>query len=443
MSNQSKTGDLKRSLSLRDLIVYGMIYMMPIAPMGIYGYVISEGQGMTALAYLIGTIAMWFTALSYARMSGAYPVAGSVYAYATRAIGPRTGFLVGWLLLLDYVMIPALCYVVAASVLAGMTGLSTWLWLLAFIAFNTTINIVGINIAARVNNLFAAGQMIILLWFVVFGLYLVFGGKLGQVSFTPFYNPQTFSPTVVMSAVSLAALSFLGFDAISTLAEESTGQKNQVGRAMIIVLFMMGGLFVLQTWIAGMAWPDLVSLQADKDNAFYLVAGAVGGPSLKAACAVATAVSWGFSAALAAQTAVSRILFSMSRDGLLPAALSRVHPRFQTPYISTLFVAAVSLVVCAVFMGKVDILTSLVNFGALSAFFVLHLCVLNQYQRRTPSSRWLRDGIVPVLGLVIIGYIWISLASQALEAGVIWLTAGILYYAFIRRRKLEVSLSEV
>ncbi|BAK76798.1 amino acid permease-associated region [Pseudogulbenkiania sp. NH8B] len=134
----------------------------------------------------------------------------------------------------------------------------------------------------------------------------------------PFYNPQTFSPTIVMSAVSLAALSFLGFAAISTLTAENLGQKNQVGKAMVIVLFLMWALYVLQTWTAGMAWSAIGSLQADKDNAFYIVAAAVGGTSLKVACQLATAVCWGFSAVLAAQTAVSRILFSMSRDGLSP-----------------------------------------------------------------------------------------------------------------------------
>ncbi|POF43770.1 porin [Pseudomonas laurylsulfativorans] len=434
MKNNTGNVELKRSLKLRDLVVYGMVFMIPIAPMAIYGYIVSDSKGMATLAYLIGMIAMLFTALSYARMSEACPKAGSVYAYASHAIGPRIGFMVGWIVLLDYILIPALCYVVAAIALEGVTAISKWIWLVAFIAFNTAINIRGIQLTARVNNVFAIVLVAVLIWFVTAGLYMVFSGSLGHPSTLPLYNPETFSPSLVMSAVSIAALSFLGFDAISTLAEESSGNAKDVGRATVIVLFLMGGLFILQTWVAGMAWPDFGSLGADKDNAFYLIANAVGGPLLKTACAVATAVSWGFSCALVAQTAISRILLNMARDGKLPSALARLHPRYQTPFISTLFVGAVSLVVSVCFISDVSALTSLVNFGALTAFFVLHLCVLNQFMVRTPSRRWFKDGVVPVLGLLIIGYIWFSLDTHAKSMGLVWVVVGVIYLCILGRR---------
>jgi amino acid transporter len=432
---------LNRSLKLRDLVVYGMVFMIPIAPMGIYGYIVSEAKGMATLAYLVGMVAMLFTALSYARMSALCPKAGSVYAYASHAIGPRIGFLVGWIVLLDYILIPALCYVVAAIALEGVTAISKWIWLVAFIVFNTAINVRGIQLAAKVNNVFAFVLLAVLVWFVSLGLYMVFSGSVGQPSVLPMYNAATFSPSLVMSAVSIAALSFLGFDAISTLAEESSGNAKDVGRATVIVLFLMGGLFILQTWVAGMAWPDFGALEADKDNAFYAIANAVGGPSLKVGCAVAPAVSWGFSCALVAQTAISRILLNMARDGLLPSALARLHPRYQTPYISTLFVGGVSLVVSVCFISDVSALTSLVNVGALTAFFVLHLCVLNQFMVRTPSRRWFKDGVVPVLGLIIIGYIWFSLDAHAKSMGLVWVVLGVIYLVILGRRARTLQFS--
>lgn len=439
MSDTTNTVALNRSLTLKDMIIYGMIFMIPIAPMGIYGYIVSEAKGMATLAYIVGMIAMVFTALSYARMSEVCPRSGSVYAYASHAIGQRIGFLVGWLVLLDYILLPALCYVVAAIALEGVSGLSKWVWLLAFIVFNTIVNVRGIGMTARVNNIFAFAQMVILVWFVSFGLYLVFQGKVGVVSYHPVYNPISFDLGAVMSAASIAALSFLGFDAISTLAEENAGKTHDVGRATVLVLFLMGCLFVLQTWVAGMVWPNFAALAADKDNAFYVVANAVGGASMKSACAIATAVSWGFSCALVAQNAIARILLCMARDKQLPTVLAKLHPRYKTPYISTIFVAIVSLMISVFFMSKVDILTSLVNFGALSAFFVLHICVLNQFMRREPSKRWIRDGLVPLIGMAVVGVIWINLDAHALEMGLAWLLVGIVYSVLIAKKDLAIS----
>lgn len=434
MSQTKNTVGLQRSLTLKDMIIYGMIFMIPIAPMGIYGYIVTEAKGMATLAYFVGMVAMVFTAMSYARMADVCPRSGSVYAYASHAIGQRVGFLIGWLVLLDYILLPALCYVVAALALEGVTGIAKWTWLLAFIVFNTMINIRGINVTARVNNIFVLLQLAILVWFVALGLDLVFHGSVGAVSVNSVFDRSTFSLGAVMSAASIAALSFLGFDAISTLAEENSGKTRDVGRATVLVLFVMGALFILQTWVAAMVWPNFATLAADKDNAFYAVANVVGGPTLKAACAVATSVSWGFSCALVAQTAIARILLCMARDNQLPLALSRLHPRYQTPYISTVFVAIVSLIISVAFMSKVDFLTSLVNFGALSAFFVLHLCVINQFILRQPSKRWIRDGMVPLVGMAIVGYVWISLDAHAMEVGLGWLILGILYQALAGRK---------
>ena len=439
------TQELKRALSLKDLIIYGLIIMVPIAPFGIYGYVVSGSQGLVALAYLIGMVSMVFTAFSYARMSEAFPIAGSVYSYAGRAISESVGFFSGWVILMDYVLVPALLYIVSGAAMnAIVPGIPVFAWALAFIAVNTLINIRGIEFTAKFNKIVLVLELVILAGFLALGLSAVARGVPGTAfSFTPFYEASVFSMDLVMAAVSIAVLSYLGFDGISTLAEETHGGFDTVGKATVASLLMVGVLFIVQTWVAGMIWPDWQGL-TNLDTAFYTVAERAGGPALLWTCSLATGFSWGIANSLAAQAAVSRILYSMARDRYLPSPLAKIHPTFKSPYVATLFVAAVSVVVCYIFADRIGDITSIVNFGALTSFLVLHLCVINHFIVRNKSRDYLRHLIFPLLGFAIIGYVWISLDTAAKTLGAWWIGIGIVYfliltYVFKRKpTKLEV-----
>src|SRR3982751_3571803 len=129
--------ELSRSLSFGDLLIYGLIFMVPIAPFGIFGSVFNGSGGMVALAYVVGMVAMMFLALSSAQRVRAFPRAGSVYSYAGRGIAPPVGFLAGWVILLDYVLVPGLLYLVASVAMHSLvTAVPVWLWLTAFFALN-------------------------------------------------------------------------------------------------------------------------------------------------------------------------------------------------------------------------------------------------------------------------------------------------------------------
>ena len=435
--------ELKRSLTLTDLVVYGMIFMIPIAPFGVYGYVNAEAPGMVPLAYIIGMVAMVFTALSYGSMARAFPVAGSVYSYAQRGLNQHVGFIAGWLMLLDYLLIPPLLYVYAAMALNHLyPDIPKVGFILAFLVSATFVNLRGITFTARMNIVFLLAQLVVLGIFLFYAWTALHnGGGNGELTLAPLYNPQTFNFALLMQAVSIAVLSFLGFDAISTLAEEIKGDPGRsVGKAALITLVVMGTIFVVQTWIA----TDLAAGLGFKsaDTAFYEIAEIAAGSWLATLTAVATALSWGIAVAVTSQSAVSRLLFGMARDGKLPKILARVHPKHNTPYMSIYLVAVLSLLICYLFINSVDTLTSLVNFGALSGFMLLHLTVINYYWRRQKSGQVVRHLICPVIGFIIVAAIMVNMGVDAQKLGLIWIALGLVYLFFLNKFSATPALPD-
>jgi amino acid transporter len=388
---------LRRALTTKDLIIFGMIFMVPIAPYGVFGFVWNDSKGMVPLAFLLGLIGMVFTALSYAAMSRAFPLAGSVYTYAHRGLHEIAGFFAGWLILLDYILIPSLLYLLSAVALQPiLPAVPDWIWLLGFILINAVVNLIGIQFTARVNQYMLVMELAALALFVIFGLIALYGGVgAGRLTLKPIYDPQAFSFATVAAATSIAVLSFLGFDGISTLAEENRASQSAVGRATVLSLLLIGVLFMLQTWIA----TDLARGMrfAAPETAFYEIAERAGGTWLRLITIIAVVLATAIANAIAAQAAVSRILFAMARDGKLPAVLAKIHPRYQTPYVSTLAVAGVSLVVGLIFADRIDDLARVVNFGALTGFVLLHLSVINHYFVRERSGNWLQHVVFHLL----------------------------------------------
>ena len=424
---------LSRSLGFRDLIVYGLAYIAPMGILATLGYVWVESHGLIALAYLLGAICMYFTAKSYAVMTEAVPTAGSVYGFARHALGDLPGFVAGWMILLDYLLIPAFVYV-AISVAFGalVPGVDRAVWVVVLVAFTTVVNWFGVIVTTRASFIAVVVQVIVLTCFAGLALAsLSHGFGNGALTLRPIFSSGHFEAGALFSATSLCIMTFLGFDAVSTLSEEVTGNDQRLmGRAIIAVLLISAAFFTLLAWVLGNALPGITI--GDPASAYLDLARLAVGPWAATALAWAFVVVIGFSSALPMQVGVARVLFAMGRDRQLPHILARVHSRYRTPYVGMLVAALISLVIALVMRNLVDDLASIVNFGALSGFLLLHLSVLAKFAIGQRSRRWLLHWFVPLAGIAVVLAVFTGMSRLAMTIGLAWLAVGILYGLALR-----------
>ena len=405
----------------------------------VFGIVFNASHGMVPLVYLVGLVAMIFIATSYMAMARAFPIAGSVYAYAARSLGATAGFFAGWAILLDYLLIPSLAYVAAAIAMqAVFPSLSKPLCVTVMIAIATLVNYLGIDTTAKTSFALLAFQLVVLVIFAVYAWGAIahhIGGA--HFSLIPFYNPAEISPALIFGALSLAALSFLGFDAISTLSEESRGGAATIGRATMLSLVLSALLFMAQTWIAAMLVPGRTHFPEGSatDGAFYTVAAIAGGSGLKFLLAVPGVFLSSLAGGIAAQAATTRLLFGMARDGELPRVLAYVHPENKIPTRALLAASAITLCVSVGLANQFELLTSMVSFGALLGFLMLQVSVSVHFYWREKSGDWLRHLVMPAIGFAIVAYVLINAETNAKIAGLCWMIAGA--GAFFILKKLD------
>jgi amino acid transporter len=436
------TPELRRELTYVDLLIYGLAYVSPFAPLQTIGFVWNAANGLILLAYVLGAVCMYFTAKSYAVMTETVTSAGSVYGFARYALGPFAGFIAGWMVLLDYLLIPSYIYVLmAVAISALLPQVDRAFWIILLGAVTLGINWFGVTVTSRVNlvsvtlQIIFIGGLLILSWMA---LHRGLGN--GGLTLRPLYSPELFHPSSIFAATSICVMSFLGFDAISTLSEEVKGNDKRVmGRAIIGVLILSAMLFGLMAWILG----NLMSGFAFKDAAaasYDLTAWAIG-PWAGALLAWVTATLVGFTNALPMQVGVARVLFAMGRDRQLPRSLSALHPKYGTPYIGMLVTTAISLTVALAMRYAMDELVSLVNFGALSAFLLLHASVITLFWVRQRSGKWLVHLVVPILGIAVVLAVMSGMSPLAMTLGVVWLAVGLVYGLLLRKRnRNELSI---
>lgn len=439
--------ELRRSVPTVDLIIYGLIFMVPIAPWAIFGTVYNEAEGLVPLVYVVGLVAMIFTALAYAQMAREFPLAGSVYAYVGRGLHQVAGFFAGWSILLDYLLVPTLLYVFGAESMVGIfPSTQRWMWAVAFVVVNTAVNLIGIKSLARFNRAFLAIELVFFVIFVIIAISALARGTVQGAHFgiEQLWDGDKVTPSLIAGALSIAVLSFLGFDGISTLSEEATGGRNSAGKAMVTALLIVAVLFIAETWLAAALAAGTQSFdEAHAGNAFFDLVGQAAGNGWAKAFLAVNALAVGIANAIAAQAATSRLLFSMSRDRQLPAFLATINRR-QIPQNALLLVSTLTLILVLFFVGKINLISSLVNFGALFGFCLLHIALVNHYIIRKHSRNWLLHLVVPVIGFLIIGYVLVHADTNAKVGGICWLVvgAGVFVYYLRTGRSRDLTLGE-
>ncbi|MCW2945970.1 MAG: putative transporter [Actinoallomurus sp.] len=432
---------LRRSLSSGDLIVYGLLFIGPLAPVGVFGVLDAKSSGAVALVYVVATLAMAFTALSYAHMSRQVPHAGSVYAYASIGIGRAAGFAAGWLAMLDYLLIPAVGYLFCGIALHSLVvSVPAWAFTVTAFLLTTALNLVGVHLAARIGFVVLVVEIVLLLVFVVAAIVVLVARGPARPWTSPVLGVGGTTTAAVMGAVSVAVLSFLGFDAIASFAEENTGDERQVGRAVLFCLALAGVLFVVQTYLAGLLMPvsprRLAHAPAEQGTAFYTMTKVAIGPWLQRAFAIVKGIGPAFTA-MAAVAAASRLLYGMARDRGLPRVLASVDSRSQVPRAALLTTAAISLVV-SVWAARradgLDVLVSVVNMGALAAFTLLHLSVVGYFVIRHGSRLWVPHVVIPAMGAAVCVWVMVSATTLAKIVAAVWLVAGVVVFLVGRRR---------
>ena len=433
--------ELRRGLQLHDVVLYGVLFMVLIAPQSIWGSLQVDSGGLTPLVYIIGFVAISFTALSYAAMSSKFPIAGSVYSYVQRGINPHVGFIAGWLILLDYILVPGLLIVMVMNWGTALIPNSpAWLWGIVFIAFNTFVNIRGIHLNRGMDWIIFIIEVVALIAFIALGCNFLANGGADGFTIAPLYQEGEVTPQFIASGISLAALSFLGFDGMSTLAEETREPEKNIGKGIIIALCFIIVVFVAQTYIAAAVQPDWAN--PDPDMGFFDSVMIVGGQGLYIFMLVVNIIAIGIANIMNAQLASSRLLYSMGRDGVIPRVFGKVHPKYQTPWFASLFLGVVTLCLALPLMDRMNDLAEFVNFGALSSFVMLNFATflfffVREGKRKTFGD-WVKYLICPWIGIIILVYVFTGFQTPTYIVGVCWLVVGLIIGAVKSKGYKEV-----
>jgi amino acid transporter len=418
---------------LWDLILYGVIVIQPVAPMSVFGVLSERGKGHVVTAILIAMVAMLFTGISYGRMARAYPSAGSAFTYVAQEIHPSIGYVTGWSMVMDYMLNPLICTIWCAQQAHDFApALPVWGWKIFFAVIFTLLNIRGVKTSARINAGMATGMGAVIVVIFVAAVRYIFGHAHADPGFftRPFYDPATFSTGALFGCTSIAVLTYIGFDGISTLSEEAENPRRNIMLATVLTCVVIGLLSAVEVYVAQLIWPASQAFP-NVDTAYVHVAGRTWGPLF--GVVGFTLLLANFGSGMGAQLGAARLLYGMGRSNALPKSFfGVVDEKHRVPRNNVFFVGAIVLAgafLLSYAVGEAQaygIGAEMLNFGALIAFMGVNAAAFVRYYLRAEEKK-LNNLIPPILGFFICLALWLNLSRPAMIAGSIWMAAGIAF----------------
>ncbi|MGA2249026.1 APC family permease [Terracidiphilus sp.] len=432
MTATTQETGLKRSLGFWDLVLYGIILIQPTAPMPSFGVIYQEARGHVVTAILLALVAMLFTSISYGRMARAYPQGGSAFLYVGKEIHPSLGYLTGWCLVMDYVLNPLICTIWCSKAAGNfLPGVPYWALAIFFAIFFTLLNLNGVETSARINaGMAAALGLVIVLVLVAAVRWLMHLSHPGTAFFlTPFYDPSTFSTHGLLRGTSIAVLTYIGFDGISTLTDEAKDPARSVPRAIVLTCLVTGILASVEVYVAQLVWPRGLAFP-DLDTAYVHVSGRMGGPILFLIVNSSLLLA-NIGSGMASQLGAARLLYAMGKDGALPKRFfGAVDPKSRIPRNNVLLIGAICLVGALIFSYELG--TELLNYGALLAFMGVNVASMLRLWRHGGGRKWF-PMLLSLGGFATCLCLWANLGWLALIVGSCWATVGILLW-LVRRQ---------
>ena len=445
MSNEAGGGvpQLRRTLKLSDLIFYGIVLIQPIAPIPLYGVAQKLSDGHFVLIILIAGFAMLITAVSYGRMAALYPTAGSAYTYVGKGLNPHLGFLAGWAMILDYLLQPLINTVWISTALHERAAyfhipqIPFIVWALIITGVMTALNLRGVKASANANKVLLAGMTVVVVFFFVLAIRFLYHGQgwAGLFSIQPIYDPKTFDAHKILTATSFAALTYIGFDGVTTLAEDVENPKRNVLLAVVLTCVFAGVFSGLEAYLGARVWPDWRSFP-NLETAFMDICARAGGLVLSWSMALVLIVA-AFGSGLTGTLGAARLLFGMGRDGVLPKKFfGKLTPGTGTPTNNILLIGGISFVgsVMLNYIGSAyEHAGELLNFGAFLAFMGVNFACFWQFsmrRRQGAPMNFVRDALLPLVGFIFCALIWWNLNIIARTVGYIWFAVGLVYVGF-------------
>lgn len=459
-SGTESNGKLLRVLSLRDLVIYGIIVIQPVAALPLFGHANNISKGHAVTTILLAMVAMILTAISYGKMASKYPAAGSAYTYVGKGINQYLGFIAGWSMFMDYLFIPILCIIYTSIATNHLLPFIPYhFWIFFFVAGFTLINIRGIKIASRADWLLMIVMSVVVFYFMAAAIHYVVikNGLGGLFSSHPLYNPETFSIGSIGSATALAALTYIGFDGITTLSEEVKNPRRNVMLGAVLTCLITGIWSGAQVYLAQLSWPDWASFtqgltdetarNSALDTAIMSVADRVGGPILDATLSFILLLG-SFGSGAAGQLGASRLLFGMGRDGIIPKKIfGHLDTKHSSPNINIIIIGVLALL--GALLLKYEEAARLINFGAFFAFMGVNIAAIREYFFKSDEKSlkiFLIHFLPAGLGFLFCLIIWINLPLKTFILGGIWMLAGIVYLAvrtkFFREQIIMIDFSQ-